>query len=135
MAESRTFKESDGILVMDKMGNRFMLFPLEHNYFVSRLNPIRSTLVSLGIPTNLKGFEYAIDVIEQLKEDPFAHKNLHRDVYPKIAKKYCISPRTLERDIIYLLDYCHRNKKYVELFGTLEKLTPKKFLTALAKLA
>ncbi len=60
---------------------------------------ISEQLVKIGIPTNFVGYQYIIEVVILLIKAGDFHKEITKDIYPAIAKKYNTTAAGVERAI------------------------------------
>lgn len=63
-------------------------------------------LRSLGITGTLKGFRYAIYMIELVKQDPAATTLITKYLYPETAKHFGVSAGSVERNMRTLVRTC-----------------------------
>lgn len=62
-------------------------------------NLIKRMLLSLGFFPNLRGYNYIVDAVKIILENPEAIHNMNQTVYPAIAKIYNRSKVSVERSI------------------------------------
>lgn len=63
-------------------------------------------LRNLGATGNLKGFRYAIYMIELVERDPDATTLITKYIYPQTAKHFQISPGAVERNLRTIIRVC-----------------------------
>lgn len=60
----------------------------------------------LGVSGKLSGFPYAAYMIEQVKEDPERIRLITKRLYRETARKFDVSPESVERDLRTLIRSC-----------------------------
>lgn len=63
-------------------------------------------LRSLGITGTLKGFRYAIYMIDLVKQDPASTTLITKYLYPETAKHFQVSAGAVERDLRTVIRVC-----------------------------
>lgn len=63
-------------------------------------------LRNLGATGNLKGFRYAVHMIEQTERDPEAAIGLTKRLYPETGKQFHVSPASVERNMRTVIRIC-----------------------------
>lgn len=63
-------------------------------------------LRSLGATGKLKGFFYAVYMVEQVQKDPMATSLITKCLYPEVAKHFGISPGAVERNLRTVIRAC-----------------------------
>ena len=127
MDKERIFLESDGILVTDESGNKYLLFPLNAT---PQSNPIENFLLHIGIPKVSRGYSFLVTAIELGLKDPDYIKSFGEKLYPALKEKYHSSPDVILNEMRRALVYCKQNENYKKLFGNVS-MTPKRFITTL----
>lgn len=127
MDKERIFLESDGILVTDESGNKYLLFPLNDS---PQSNPIENFLLHIGIPKVSKGYSFLVTAIELGLKDPDYLKSFGEKLYPALKEKYHLSADSISGEIRRELIRCKQNENYKKLFGN-ASMTPKRFITTL----
>lgn len=139
-------QESDAPLASDSKNAHQTREPVMHQYGVTDIDIEDATseiLDEICIPVSLIGYEYIIDVVKNLIDDPtLGRKRLVGEVYPAIAKMVGSNdPNNIERGIRHAIDVGFQNmnietqRKY---FGN--SISPRKgkatnmhFLTVIVK--
>ena len=78
-------------------------------------------LRNLGITGNLKGFRYAVYMIELVEQDPTAATLVTKYLYPKAAKHFQVSAGSVERNLRTVVRTCwtRGNREFLdEVAGT-----------------
>lgn len=78
-------------------------------------------LRSLGATGNLKGFQYAICMIELVEQDPTATTLITKCLYPAAAKQFQVSVGAVERGMRTIVRVCWErgNREFLdEVAGT-----------------
>lgn len=73
-------------------------------------------LRSLGVTGNLKGFRYAVHMIELTVQDPSLVTGLSKSLYPDTAKRFHVTPASVERNLRTVVKICW-NRGDRELFS------------------
>ena len=133
MSKEKTFLASEGILVTDKDGNEYLLFPVNQP-LIHYNTQAEKLLLDFGFSCTLSGFKYILTAVELIKEHPNYAHSFCANLYPQIAKKYNVKPCTIEREIRYLLTSSKKSKKYKEVFGDTSSMTNKRFIVSLMNL-
>lgn len=63
-------------------------------------------LRSLGATGNLKGFAYALYMIEQVRNDPQAGTLITKRLYPETANHFNVTAETVERNLRTVIRAC-----------------------------
>ena len=63
-------------------------------------------LRNLGATGNLKGFRYAVHMIELVEQDPSAATRVTKYLYPETAKYFNVSPGVVERNLRTVIHIC-----------------------------
>lgn len=63
-------------------------------------------LRSLGATGNLKGFRYAVYMIQQVENDPAAVMLITKCLYPETAKHFGVSAGAVERNLRTIIRVC-----------------------------
>lgn len=73
-------------------------------------------LRALGVNGTLKGFQYAIYMIELVKQDPAATTLITKYLYPAAAKQFNVTSGAIERDLRTVVRTCWKkgNRKFLE---------------------
>lgn len=61
-------------------------------------------LHSLGVPANVRGYQYARDAIEMIHNDLDLSKNFKKNIYPLLASKYETNIYNIERNIRHAIE-------------------------------
>lgn len=78
-------------------------------------------LRNLGATGNLKGFRYAVYMIELVEKEPTAATLVTKYLYPETAKVFHVSPGAVERNLRTVIRTCwnHGDHKFLdEVAGT-----------------
>ena len=67
---------------------------------------VHQELRHLHISGNLRGFYYLAHAIELTVQNPFRVQFITKDLYPAIAKRYKVSPASVERAIRTAINAC-----------------------------
>lgn len=74
---------------------------------------IEQTLISIGMPTSIKGFTYIIDVMVILDMPEYYSNIKWTSIYSLIASMHNVSVKSVERNIRYALETTrNRNNDY-----------------------
>lgn len=65
---------------------------------------ISNIFISIGIPPNIKGYNYLREGIKMAVSDPHVMGNVTKGLYPVIAEKYCTSASKVERAIRHAIE-------------------------------
>lgn len=87
-------------------------------------NKVENILFKIGIPTNVKGFDYIADAMEVFEEN--GHRiSITKCLYPEIAKRNDTTPSRVERAIRHALEIANSTRgdyenfeKYIGLTNT-----------------
>lgn len=73
----------------------------EADYFdnIFKNHLINKRLKDLGIGSNYIAFYYLSEILRKMIQDNAAIQSFSRQIYPRLAKKYCKNDCTVERDI------------------------------------
>ena len=97
---------------------------------------IFNTLMTLGVPCHLAGFDYIQTAVELLIADYKAYSVMTKNLYPKVAEIYGTTANRVERDIRHTkeraIDSGDWDKIY-KFFGTHGTITNARFLATIAK--
>lgn len=97
---------------------------------------IFETLIKLGVPCHLSGFDYTQAAVNLLVGDYKTYRELTKNLYPKIAEIYGTTPTRVERAIRHakekMLD-SGVNSDICDYFGAHGKITNGQFLTTIAR--
>lgn len=63
-------------------------------------------LRNLGVTGNLKGFRYAVYMIELTKQDPSLVTGLTKNLYRDTAKRFHVTPASVERNLRTVVKIC-----------------------------
>lgn len=63
-------------------------------------------LRQLGVPGRLKGFRYAVQMIERIADDHDAAYLLTKRLYPETGKSFHVTGSSVERDVRTLVQAC-----------------------------
>lgn len=63
-------------------------------------------LRGMGATGNLKGFAYALHMIEQMEKDPTAGTLITKRLYPETAKHFGVSAEAVERNLRTVIRAC-----------------------------
>ena len=63
-------------------------------------------LRNLGATGNLKGFRYAVHMIELAEQDPTAVTKVTKYLYPETARHFNVSPSVVERNLRTVIRAC-----------------------------
>ncbi|MCX4374148.1 MAG: sporulation initiation factor Spo0A C-terminal domain-containing protein [Dysosmobacter sp.] len=63
-------------------------------------------LRNLGATGNLKGFRYAVHMIELAEQDPTAVTKVTKYLYPETARHFNVSPSVVERNLRTVIHIC-----------------------------
>lgn len=74
-------------------------------YHTGRLDA-EQLLRQLGVTGKLKGFSYAIHMIEQTRQDPTATSLITKRLYPRTAERFGTTSLAVERDLRTLVNRC-----------------------------
>lgn len=80
----------------------------------------KEILNNLGIRCNLLGYDYILDALKLVKENPDALKNITKELYPELARIYKTQPCNIERAIRHSIEHAWNmgNVEYKnEIFG------------------
>lgn len=61
-------------------------------------------LTNLGVPANLKGYEYLKSGLSKVLENPIIIQGMTKELYPAIAKEYGTTPSRVERAIRHAVE-------------------------------
>lgn len=67
---------------------------------------IELLLRRLGVTGTLKGFYYAIYMIQRVAQEPALATRITKCLYPDTAKHFHVSPRAVERDLRIVVRVC-----------------------------
>lgn len=71
-------------------------------------------LRSLGATGNLKGFAYALYMIEQVRKNPSAGTLITKHLYPETAKHFNVTAEAVERNLRTIVRACwNRPERYL----------------------
>lgn len=73
-------------------------------------------LRSLGVTGNLKGFHYAVHMIELAEQAPGLVTSLSKSLYPDTAKQFHVTAASVERNLRTIVKVCW-NRGDRELFS------------------
>ncbi len=62
---------------------------------------IKSTIVDLGVPANIRGCEYLADAVVMALEDKELVEILTGRLYPRVAEKYGVTLGRVERSVCH----------------------------------
>lgn len=101
---------------------------------------ITKIIKELGVPSNIKGYEYIREGISILYDQPELIGSFSKSLYPNIAVKYGAKPRNVERAIRHAIETSWNRGSWEvmeEVFGhsvDIEKAKPtnSEYLTAIA---
>lgn len=63
-------------------------------------------LRNLGVAGNLKGFRYAVHMIELVEKDPSLVTSLTKSLYPDTAKYFRVTAASVERNMRTIVKVC-----------------------------
>lgn len=69
-------------------------------------------LRSLGATGKLKGFFYAVYMVERVQKDPMATSLITKCLYPEVAKHFGISPGAVERNLRTVIKAVYVKRNY-----------------------
>lgn len=94
---------------------------------------ISALLLKLGLPQHLSGFEYLVEIINLIYEDPLHYSKLTTTAYPTIAKQFNTTHNCIERAIRHIIQkHSQKNELYYSILGeSYESATNKQFLMAI----
>lgn len=95
-------------------------------------------LHTLGVPTRLKGYRYALDAAQLIRDDPALLQALTKAVYPTVARDFRTTALCVERSLRHAIEvaYAHGDVEiWQQYFGKLCKQKPTNgaFLALLAE--
>lgn len=131
------FTHNNTTFAQDTDGNYWLLTPVDSlDVHSTPINiRVKQTLTHLGMPQHLKGFDYIVDGVCLLCEDPtYSIRTTYR-LLPEIAKKNGTTASRVERAIRHIVDYhCDITDTYLQIFGIEKDHIPcKEFLISLSK--
>lgn len=65
----------------------------------------KEILNNLGIRCNLLGYNYILDALKMVQEDPDSLKNITKELYPELAKLHKTQPCNIERAIRHAIEH------------------------------
>ena len=79
------------------------------------LSEIHRILLSIGIPPNLLGYSYILSALELIMPNPIYLHTITKGLYVDIAKKYNVTPGSVERAIRHAINTGWRfgNYRYI----------------------
>ena len=96
---------------------------------------VSSILQAIGVPAEIKGYQYLRTAILMALSDNEIVNPLNRILYPSIAKKYCTTTARVESAIRKAIELAWDGgnvKALNSYFGDCEKITTKKFILTIA---
>ena len=69
------------------------------------LSKEKEILNNLGIRCNLLGYNYILDALKMIQESPDSLKNITKELYPELARKYKTQPCNIERAIRHAIEH------------------------------
>lgn len=87
--------KSEGSIVSEKMYEEYAI-----------INAVTDVLIELGVPTNVKGYQYIRDSIVLAIHDMSMLHYITKLIYPSIAAKYDATPSSVERAIRNAIEIC-----------------------------
>ena len=67
-------------------------------------NQIIATLLELGVPAHLSGYEYLKQALQICLDDPKAIRDITKVIYPTIARSFDTTPARVERAIRHAIE-------------------------------
>ena len=83
-------------------------------------------LKELSIPPHLNGFDYLIEAIEMVYNDPSTLHAITKELYPNIAKSHGSTKSMVERNIRHAVEWCFDNSTpelLKDVFGNTVNMT------------
>lgn len=87
--------KSESSIVSEKMHEEYAI-----------INAVTDVLIELGVPTNVKGYQYIRDSIVLAIHDMSMLHYITKLIYPSIAAKYDATPSSVERAIRNAIEIC-----------------------------
>ena len=86
---------------------------------IQTLSKEKELLNNLGIRSNLLGYNYILDALRMIQENPDALKNITKELYPELAVRYRTQPCNIERAIRHAIEHAWNigNKLKNHIFG------------------
>lgn len=128
MSNEKFFK-SEGILVTDASGNKYLLYPLK-----PYSDNTEDLLSSFGFRHSVPGFKYVITAVEILQKEPDCVNAFCMYLFPKVAKIHGVSPASVERAIRYMLNNHCPTEEFYKVFGNVEKVTVKELIMEIVEI-
>ena len=80
-------------------------------------------LVDKGFLANHRGFDYIVSAVSMLRADPSLKKKFSKEIYPRLAKVYNVTPSAIARAMDYCIKQVEPNLTVVEFVCQLELIT------------
>lgn len=93
---------------------------------------IEKTLIQLGTPTNVKGYNYLVMALQLLAENP--SQKIVVELYPALAEKMNVkNTGSIEKCIRYAISriWAQQSELYYNIFYTKQKVSVSRFLTGI----
>lgn len=65
---------------------------------------VSEELIKMGVPMNIKGFNYLGTAITMLIKDPMLVDSMTKSLYPEVAKAYCTTAQRVERSMRHAVE-------------------------------
>jgi len=103
-------------------------------------NKIIRIFMAIGIPSNLKGYQYLREAVKMTIDEPDAITHITTRIYPELAKRFHTSPSNVERAMRHAIETAwERGKKEnidslfgLKIYDRNEKPTNSEFIALIA---
>lgn len=84
---------------------------------------IEKYLLDKGFSASFRGFDYIIDAVCMIRADQTLKKKFSKEIYPRLAKVYNVSPSSVARAMNYCVKQNNCNLTVAEFVCQLEVIT------------